>query len=229
MKVVVLMPYRPDDEWRMQAFAMAYQQVKRLGLPTFVADSEDFPFSIARTWNLLAELGDQGGRWDVAVRWAADMSITDLEPVREAIRTVTHYTRPFDSSVRLSSAETHAYCTQGHLPKRVDPAPYGGISVITRDLWETVGGFDPRFVGYGAEDYAFMRGVQIHYGEPDRIPGRLVMMWHPHRKHTPEAAADPYWGRREANLAAYARLIEPLHTAEDWARYLAERGTEPDW
>jgi len=222
-RVVVLVPFRADqDGWREAAFNLVLPQIKKLGLPYYVGDSTDEPFSIGRTWNHLSDMADMDGRWDVAIRWAADMMISDLGSVERAVQTVHYYTRPFNLGVRLTASETHQLWLTGEIPKRRERAPYGGISINSREMWDKVGGFDPRFLGWGHEDRAFLHGVELHYGRGERVPGRLIVLWHPHRKRGEHDLDDPYWQQRSTNLAIL-RTVQKITTPKDWASYLRTR------
>lgn len=56
----------------------------------------------------------------------------------------------------------------------------GGIVVIRKDVWDAVGGFDPRFVGWGGEDYAL--GCALYSATrqfPQYGAGLLWHLWHP--------------------------------------------------
>ncbi len=56
----------------------------------------------------------------------------------------------------------------------------GGIVVVARDLWVEAGGFDPRFLGWGGEDFALGCALRALTGEyAHRTPGTLWHLWHP--------------------------------------------------
>ena len=47
-------------------------------------------------------------------------------------------------------------------------------------MWETVGGFDESFIGWGYEDDAFRAALDVMVGKSLRLRGcNLYHMWHP--------------------------------------------------
>ena len=75
----------------------------------------------------------------------------------------------------------------------------GGIVAVARDLWVEVGGFDPRFTGWGGEDFSLGCALYALTGRyPRRQPGVLWHLWHPpqgrNQRLTPanEALANRY-------------------------------------
>ncbi len=56
----------------------------------------------------------------------------------------------------------------------------GGIVVLTREAYETVGGIDPRFKGWGGEDVSFGMALRALVGEEHRLDADLFHLWHPH-------------------------------------------------
>lgn len=57
----------------------------------------------------------------------------------------------------------------------------GGIVMVRKDAWMQVGGFDPRYLGWGGEDYSLgiaLRTVTGFNPEPRRR-GVLTHLWHP--------------------------------------------------
>lgn len=61
-----------------------------------------------------------------------------------------------------------------------------GIIAVRRDIWQSVGGMDERFHGWGYEDAALRDRLTRDYGKPPVRPGTLMGLWHPvrHRVYT---------------------------------------------
>lgn len=58
------------------------------------------------------------------------------------------------------------------------PFPGGGVTV-SRQCWDTVGGYDERFQGWGAEDWAFHHACETLCGPAERIAGYAYHIYHP--------------------------------------------------
>lgn len=163
------------------------------------ADSRTETFSRAAAINLAAS-----GSWDVAVVLDADV-IAPGEQVYAAVEQArasgqltlgfTHYTglTPLATRKLLEGYDGelaklgHRYKTWVH---------ESSIVAVPRELWDRVGGFDERFVGWSQEDVAFCHAARILGGEIHRIPGEVYHLW-----HARSPARDP---RREDFKAAQA-------------------------
>ena len=211
---VILIPFRGDGGWRSRNLEVVIGQAEQLGWPVHLGDSGDAPFSIARTWNLLA---DEAGDWDHAVRWAADFMIEDLSSIVEAVDRCEYYTFAFDRITHLDERETAEVHAGGEFPTRNDKLPFGGVNVVTREAWDVIGGFDPRFLGWGHEDRAFVHAVETLFGKRQRVPGRMFNLWHP-RDTDPD-----YWARREGNLQMYRDDYRSIADPEALREFLAKR------
>jgi hypothetical protein len=54
-----------------------------------------------------------------------------------------------------------------------------GVLVTTRANFEKVRGYDERFRGWGYEDNSFCLALRALCGNPYRVPGFVVHLWHP--------------------------------------------------
>lgn len=128
---------------------------------------------------------------DVIVVADAD-SFVSTKAVGRMIRKagVVGWVTPFDRVSRLDSASTAVLlgCDPAQVerpPVKVlvqkphNALPGGGIIAAHRDIWNTVGGFDPRFTDWGGEDYSL--GVAMRTmtnAAPTIFPGDLWHLWH---------------------------------------------------
>lgn len=55
----------------------------------------------------------------------------------------------------------------------------GGFNVLDRNAYETVGGYDERFIGWGGEDEAFAYALDTLVSPHIRLDGEMVHFWHP--------------------------------------------------
>lgn len=91
--------------------------------------------------------------------------------------------------------------------------PGGGIVIARRDVWDLVGGFDPRFVGWGGEDHALGMALTTLAGPADPArTGRLYHLWHtpaPGARHlsADTRTLDRRYRAAAGNPAAMAELI----------------------
>lgn len=60
--------------------------------------------------------------------------------------------------------------------------PGGGIFAITPDAYDKVGGFDPRFIGWGGEDTSLAAALNTLVGQPARLNASVWHLWHPKSK-----------------------------------------------
>lgn len=57
--------------------------------------------------------------------------------------------------------------------------PYGAlIQIVPREAFRLVGGFDPRFCGWGSEDSSFLRAVDTLYAQHENTQNDVVHLWH---------------------------------------------------
>lgn len=173
-----------------------------MGWPIHTADSGDTPFSTARSLNKAADAD-----WDIAVIHDADCWV-NLDSIRTAVEQAADLTYAWDRLVTLTrEASTRFHEGQREFTpgdaERVRPPgrlPPGGPRVVTRELWDRVGGFDPRFKGWGFEDNAFRHVCKQATGGYRRVEGMLYQLWHPRNPN------DPYFSRKAANRRIYQSI-----------------------
>jgi hypothetical protein len=176
-----LVPWRPGDPHRERSWALTRRSWERHGFRIVTGDTPG-PFSRAGARNAAAEAA---GPWAVAVFVDADTIVRDAGPVREAVALATEtggVVVPHDQYVGLSAGGTRLVLAGREegwsmVARRKENSPLG-VLVIARPAWETLGGFDERFTGWGGEDGAFLRAARTLV-DVQRLPGEIVHLWHP--------------------------------------------------
>lgn len=93
--------------------------------------------------------------------------------------------KPFTTFGYLDQRSTDAYYEHGGLSGATweGDGPQvgfaGGAYVLRRDVWDTLGGFDEQFTGWGAEDDAFTIHAERVLGPAVPTPGPCYHLWHP--------------------------------------------------
>jgi hypothetical protein len=197
VNTVVLVPRRDGDPERdgLWDWCIRYWETQ-VGLPIFEGHDGKWgdlaPFNRSRAINRAAEAA---GDWDVAVIIDGDV-VVDRRMVEGAVAKAVRTGGPV-----LAYTERDQLTAQGtpHVlaldPGKVDlrQAPRqwrrwvrgrlrgscSSANVVTRSLWDAVGGFDENFVGWGYEDIAARVAWETMSGvEMLKIPGVLFHLWH---------------------------------------------------
>jgi hypothetical protein len=89
------------------------------------------------------------------------------------------------------------------------------------DVWQTVGGMDERFAGWGCEDVALEAAVHTLHGATWRCAQPAIHMWHNWQGKTADPANHPLWeryGQARGDMAAMTALLTepggPLNRGE---------------
>ncbi len=113
--------------------------------------------------------------------------------------------------VRLTEATTAAILAGDDWSQAVatDPninrvyPPQGFTYWIQRHIFNTAGGFDEQFEGWGAEDEAFRFAVDTICGTAIRIPGMSYHLWHPVTAENSQQ--NPHYQANHARLCEYQK------------------------
>lgn len=216
-RVVVLVPRRAGDPARDKAWEYVKARWASLGWPIHEGHHDDGPFNAAAARNAAAR---DAGEWDVAVFADADTIPRDFESVRRGVALAAQtgsFVRPYRRYVNLDEPASAAVMQTGVLPA-TPPRPnrweagakmlldaHGGIAIVPRDLWETVAGYDERFVGWGSEDTAFGLACAT-LGGLRQIDGEVWHLWHPLQERDP---ATPQYHANVALRRRYERARRP--------------------
>lgn len=183
MKTVVLVPYRADNGHRDRIWNFLRANVWS-GWDVRVGEHHDGLFNRSAAINAAADC-----QWDMAVIADADTWVPreQLDAALQIAQTTGGLTAAFSVVVEVSRASSAAILsgklamTDSMGADRVrlkDTETQSSMLVITRQLWEQCGGFDPRFVGWGGEDSAFYKTATVLAGAPHRVGGAAFHLWH---------------------------------------------------
>jgi hypothetical protein len=104
-----------------------------------------------------------------------------LRACLEAVDQGAPWSQPHGPVIRLRAQATRLVLAGGRIPfrpGRVHGPPGGGVVVLSRDAYDTAGGPDPRFVGWGGEDISWARALDTLLGPCVRFAYPLVHLWH---------------------------------------------------
>lgn len=215
-KVSICIPYRATDERRARYFEWNVSRWRCLTgdddrYELIVGDAPRYPFNRAAARNAAAELATG----DVFVFVDADTIVSIPVVVSSVVTAVNGVAavQPFDVYYNLteaaSDAATATDSTRLSFPTpadddwehRLTDSP-GGCVIVSRDVFEKVGGWCEKFVGWGYEDDAFLSDL-AQAGEVRRVAGNILHLWHP----APEAErfGQPHAAANRLHLRAHRR------------------------
>lgn len=223
--VSVLIPYTSTDEARARArtYVLGWYARHHPGW-------EIIEGTCGGEWSKGAALADAAARaaHDIFVLADAD-SIVPAATLADAVARVAvgaAWVMPHRKVFRLSETHTNrVYGGADPAPRDTCRAPYvgvtgGGITVLSRQTWDTVGGVDPRFCGWGGEDIAFGWALETLCGPGVHLAAPLFHLWHTqefqgqHRRGSAESEALAGRYRDARNQPDAMRALVAEHTLE---------------
>jgi len=185
----VVIPFRATTPERERSRAFVEDWLYRtLGDPdTVLADDPGPDFNRGRALNA----GAGAATGDTLVFADADLVVPGdvLLGALRAVEAGAALVVPFSSVLGLGEAATEGVLSVGRPPwgpwddsdieYRWNRLSTGGINVLRRTTFETAGGFDERFAGWGYEDAAFASAVETLVGPLEWLDGAAVHLWHP--------------------------------------------------
>ena len=209
--VAICVPRRADNGHRDRLWEFARKRWEHdfPDWPIFEGNSNDGPFNRAQALNrAVAAAGER----DVYLLIDSDV-LANQRAVANAVAlahssgqlVVSHDERIMLTKAgteKVLSGYTGSWRTSG-MVERIWPDSVSCSVAVSRTLWETVGGFDELFVGWGREDTAFRIACETLTDKPMlRGSSELFHLWHP---VTPEAKqSSPI---RQANEKRHQRYV----------------------
>jgi hypothetical protein len=211
MRTVVLVPRRADGGRRDATWAWIRGRWEREhpDWEIFEGHHDDGLFNRSTAINRAASAA---GAWDVAVIADAD-SFVGQDQIDMAVA------KAVETGAMVIAYERYCYVRRlmsdrimaGWAGSWWDGVEFtltntcSNMNVVTRKLWNAVGGFDEGFVGWGWEDCAFAVCCGA-FGGRVRVPGELWHLWHePSRENNKDA---PEWQAGLDRLNRYAACEE---------------------
>jgi len=164
---------------------------------------------------------------DIFVIWDADTWLSP-DAIRAAAKQVNEaphrWVKPWQRKIKLNAAATEHVLSLGlEWDGTLNHRPFGSPEhsntfwagppiVLHRSAWETVGGHDERFRGWGSEDESFAFALQRLVGQP--ISGQRATAYHLHHPRIGRSGRDAWPGQdlaqRNQELAnRYRRARSP--------------------
>ncbi len=205
---------------------------RELGWPISVGIYDDLgPFCLAAASNR-AKAGADAllPEWTVALYVGADVVLGSADQAHVAVDLAEktgqlvfahdhYYSLSKKGTERvLAGAEPHGSMNEwpDHGPW---PNTFSSALAITRDLWEKVGGFDERHIGWGFDDLSFMTACGTLGGGLGRTTGPVFHLAHP--RHREEREGSPTHG---ANQVLWERYRDTRWDKRAMLALLAEPG-----
>lgn len=232
-----LVPWRADGGHRERLWDHCAQHWSQAlpEIPIVQGSSPEGPFNRSAAINQAAE-----GAWDVGVVLDADV-FCEASQVRAAVRRTSEtgrVTLAFDRFIGLNPLMTRKVLEgfKGD-PKRgarfISDIHESSIVCIPRKLWDEVGGFDERFIGWGQEDVAFIQAARVLGGEIGRIKGPVFHLFHQKspERHTrrPEYVKNQELGQRYRMTSTPEAMRELLGGPSERTRSRVQADLHDEW
>lgn len=201
--VSVLVPYRPDDGYREQAWESVVRNAWLASGAELIVESPG-PGASPAEFNHPAAINAAAAKasGDVLIVADADCLWTPTalpELLVEAVRSGSHWALP-RRYAQLTSSQSSRVVKRGTPPHEGmldraqwvgDSVSWAGLVCVRAEDFATVGGYDERWSWWGADDMAFGLTMETLIGPHERVAGSVLHLWHPaplaqtygHEKH----------------------------------------------
>ncbi|MFE4521035.1 glycosyltransferase [Cytobacillus firmus] len=191
LMISVIIPFHPDLGPRDKAFnwIRKYYEIYFPSAEKIIARSKA-PFNKSKAINEAAK----NSKGSIIVIADADIVINPRF-LRKAIKMLDSYPWiiPYNDVLDLTRVSTNRLLqTNPSWPllanlefqkrKTKNVIPVGGLNIIKRECFESAGGFDERFQGWGGEDDAFAAAMNTFCGHYKRVDQSIYHLWHPRSK-----------------------------------------------
>jgi hypothetical protein len=208
VNVSLVVPWRSGDPWRERiwTWCRTYWEATWPEFELIECDSEDEPFTRGRSLNA----GVEKASGEILVLADADTVVAHVGGAVE-MATYGDWVIAYPEGQYYSLTEHYtADLTAGPPGRLREPTreqwrdritSYSGVLVLLREAFDKVGGYDPRFIGWGHEDFAFMFALDTLWKPHQRATGWALHLWHEHRE--PERFEQPHIAENKALVDRY--------------------------
>lgn len=172
--VAICIPWREAPK-RIPLLTVVMDEIEsRYPWPIFFSDSEGPVFSRARAINRAVVRAFENGH-EVVVINDADTLCQPL-PLEMAVARTSEDKKsrlPYDKYILMNEPQTNVYVNTHVVTGGAYDGACSGVLVVHHEAWDKLGGFDERYVGWGAEDVEFAIRHQF-----EREHGTCWGMWH---------------------------------------------------
>ncbi len=186
--ISLIIPFRADSYHRNQMFNWQLKRYKML-FPEFeicLGDNVGEPFSRSKARNIAAKAASNDLLLfvDIDLLCARKVIHKAIEALDNYIIMKEHniknkqesYAINYNSTTTLLKSELPIDC---NLELESHRAGTFYFCLIKKDAFLNIGGWDERFKGWGLEDGAFFKTLNIYYGRDFDFQGPLFHLWHP--------------------------------------------------
>lgn len=189
MNFSVIIPYAWTDRDRERAFDYVRRWWEDMGYRVLIGRGDVGNWSKGAAVHSMRHLVDTEG----LIIADCDVMVTrELIGIsKSAVASGAAWAMPHGKVVRMTRSDTQRVYRVGdrallsaRATGRYAP-PGGGLVFLTTEAYDTVGGIDPRFKGWGGEDISFARALDTLCGYGVRLGGYLWHLWHPRTPRRP--------------------------------------------
>jgi hypothetical protein len=180
MTISILIPWRTDNGQRQRVWDFLRPLWTKTDFEICIGEDDAAgPFNCSRALNRAAAQATG----NVFVPMGADHypNTTAVDSAARLAQRNAAWQPVFGGVYRLSQRGTDELLTVGQpsysMVEHIDTV-CKGINAVTRGSWETVGGMDERYAGWGWEDDDLVRRLQRRYGSVTPPSIRVIALWH---------------------------------------------------
>ncbi len=227
--ISILIPYKSDGGQRDRLIEWNIERIKMM-IPEAeicIGDLGDEPFNRSKAINKAASLASH----DTFCIMDSD-ALFDRRFFELAYEASQHnWLRVNGGSFYLTEDSTEELLNSRYpLDVQTDISQLYGcnfFTILTREQFETVGGFDEKFRHWGSEDVGFYESLKIYFGKHSQVLDRIWHLWHPvvegrddkldaiHSKRFSVPGVTRHWRYKQARTVDHIRRIRESNYSDE--------------